>query len=74
MTGAEKSLMLEILKQIQRDVAVLKHGQEELKSSLIIVREDIHSLSGRVLGLEKSQVAVEQRLARIEKRFELVEA
>ena len=74
MKKVTNDLIYEVLKQMQTDIAHLKHGQQELRDSFIIVREDIHSLSGRVLSLEKAQNNVELRLARIEKRFDLVEA
>jgi predicted nucleic acid-binding Zn-ribbon protein len=81
MAKVTNELIYDVLKQLQSDVSTLKHGQQELKDAFIIVREDIHGLSGdihglsgRVLALEKSQNNVEQRLARIEKRLDLVEA
>lgn len=81
MTDADQNLMLEILKEIRSDVADLKQSDGEIQLGIIGIREDIygtngelHSLSGRILGLEKSMHSVDRRMKRIETRLNLVDA
>ena len=74
MTEADQNLMLEILKQIQGDMAVVIKDVQELKSGQIRIREDIHSQSGHIISLEKSVLDLDERVQRIEKRLDLVEA
>lgn len=74
MPEADESLVLEILKQIQADIAVMKGDLQELKQGQVRIREDVHSTGGHVISLEKSIMDLDQRIQRIEKRLELVEA
>ena len=74
MTDANQELMLEILKDIQRRVSHIESGQKELQVSLVRTREEIHLLGGHIISLEKSVMDVDQRVQRIEKRLDLVEA
>lgn len=71
---SDQDLMLEILKQLQADLSSVKKDVGELKEGQIRIREDVHSLSGHVLSLERTQHAFDNRLQRIEKRLDLVDA
>ena len=74
MTEANQSLVLEILKQIQGDMATMKADIHELKQGQVRIREDVHANSGHVISLEKTIMDLDQRVQRIEKRLDLVEA
>ena len=69
-----QDLMLEILKQLQTDLSSVKKDVGELKEGQIRIREDVNSLSGHVLSLERTQHAFDNRLQRIEKRLGLIDA
>ena len=73
-TKVSMELMHELFKQIQADVSLVKDGQHALKQGQIRIRNEIHELKGDILRLAQSHVGRETRLARIEKRLNLVEA
>jgi hypothetical protein len=64
----DPTLIFEVLKKIQTDVAHIRedHGQQ-----LISLREQIHNLQGDLLRLDKN---VMHRPDRIERRLELTDA
>lgn len=74
MSEADQSLVLEILKKIQGDTSAMKADIQELKQGQVRIREDLHINSGHVISLEKSILDLDQRVQRIEKRLDLVEA
>ena len=74
MTEADENLMLEILKQIQSGMSVIKKDIQELKQGQVRIREDINISAGHVISLEKSVLDLDERVQRIEKRLDLVEA
>jgi hypothetical protein len=74
MAEPTNELMLEILKEIQKDVAQIKATQADHTRQFIRVREDINNLRGDDLRRETIQAQMDTRLARIETRLNLHDA
>lgn len=74
MTQITNELMFEVLKDLQQRLGRIEGSVKELHMGQVGIREDLHSLSGRVLSSEKTMLTVDDRLQRIERRLELVEA
>ncbi len=74
-------LMLEILKQLQKDMADVKatladHTRQfiRVREDINSVREDINGLRGDDLRREAVQAKMDERLQRIENRLNLTDA
>lgn len=75
MTEAAKSeLMLEILKKIQADVAVMKADLSDVKAMQLRLREDFNRFEGDLLRFERIEAGTQLRLDRIETRLNLTDA
>jgi hypothetical protein len=68
-----ESLVLEVLKRLQSDMADLKQGQRSVRDELIGVRQQLHVLQGDVLRLEGDIAGILVRLDRIDSRLDLAE-
>jgi predicted nuclease with TOPRIM domain len=66
-------LIYEVLKTLQKDVAFIKGDLREMKSALIGVREQLHTLEGNSLRQERMMAALETRIERIETRLNLTD-
>ena len=64
-------LMYEVLKKIQADVSHIRGRTDDHDQQFISLREQINSLQGDLIRLDKH---VMQRLDRIERRLELTDA
>ncbi len=64
----------ELLKLIRADISSVKDNVQDLKQGQIAIRDEIHSLKGDVLRIERSNATIDVRLERMEKRLDLVEA
>jgi uncharacterized UPF0160 family protein len=64
-------LIFEVLKKIQDNVAHIRTRVDDHDQQFIAMREQIHNLEGHILRLDRQMV---ERLGRIERRFELVDA
>ncbi len=67
-------LMLEILKQLQKDMADVKATLADHTHQLIRVREELNGLRGDDIRREVLQAQMDHRLERIEKRLNLSDA
>ena len=74
MTEEAQNLMLEILKRIQADLSDMKNGQRDIKSELISIKSQLHSMQGDALRQERTLAAFQLDLDRIKTRFDLVDA
>jgi predicted nucleic acid-binding Zn-ribbon protein len=74
MTAESESLMLEILKRIQADIADLKDDLAMLKIRATAVDEHLSGLFISVSGNNARLDRVDERLARIERRLDLTDA
>jgi hypothetical protein len=67
-------LMLEILKQLQKDMADVKATLADHTRQFIRVREELNGLRGDDIRREVLQAQMDHRLERIEKRLNLSDA
>ena len=74
MADDPQNLMLDHLRAIRNDLAVVKASQEDHTRQLIQIREDINRLRGDDLRRESVQLHMDQRLDRIEARLNLADA
>ncbi len=74
MAEVSNELIYEVLKKIQADVAHIKARVDDHDQQFIALREQVHSLQGDVLRLERQGATVSHRLERIEQRLGLVDA
>ena len=74
MNEASENSILEILREIQSDVSVIKHDIKELKSGLASLRQEVHTLKGDLLRQERAIAMLDMRVERIENRLDLRDA
>ncbi len=67
-------LMLEILKQLQKDMVDVKATLADHTRQFIRVREELNGLRGDDIRREVLQAQMDHRLERIEKRLNLSDA
>jgi hypothetical protein len=73
MTAASE-LMLEILKRLQADMAVVKVDVADVKAMQLRLREDFNRFEGDLLRFERIEAGTQLRLDRIEVRLGLNDA
>jgi chromosome segregation ATPase len=73
-TEETENLVLELLRALRADISSLKEGQRDIKSEIISVRNQIHSMQGDFLRQEKDLAIVRVDVERIKERLNLVEA
>jgi hypothetical protein len=73
-TEETENLVLELLRALRADISSLKAGQRDIKSEIISVRNQIHSMQGDFLRQEKDLAIVRVDVERIKERLNLVEA
>lgn len=69
--NVSNDLIYEVLKALQKDVAAIKADTREMKSALIGIREQLHTLDGNFLRQERVMASFDTRIDRIETRLEL---
>ncbi len=74
MTDETTNLVLEILRKVQGDIAFIRHDVTELKTSVILIRQDINTLKGDLLRQEHAIALLDTRVERIENRLNLSDA
>lgn len=73
MAEVSSELIYEVLKQIRDDVALLKHGQSELKSEMQAFRGHMIAMQQDIHNIYTTLYRYDDRLERIERRLDLVE-
>jgi hypothetical protein len=73
MAAQTDSLVMDILRKIQSDLADVKTRGQDLATGLTGIREQLHVMEGNALRMERTVATVLVRLDRIEKRLELVD-
>ena len=66
-------LMLPLLREIRAGQDDAKTDRQEIKDSILSLREDVHGLRGDVLRIEKGLASVELDVDRIKTRLDLVD-
>lgn len=64
-------LLLEHLKAIQGRMAVLEHGQADIKSSLISIQQHMVGFMTGTAAHESAIAMIQSRLERIERRLDI---
>ena len=72
--NASMELMHELMKQMHGSLARIEKDTGELKQGQIRIRDDLNTMRGDDLRLERMIAELDSRLERIEKRLDLVEA
>lgn len=73
MTDADQSLMLEILKRIQADMAALKTDVVEMKVQQSLMGQQLGALTTAFYTSQSRLDKIDGRLDRIERRLELTD-
>lgn len=73
MADASNELLHEVLKQIQKEVRLLKDGQGEIKQELVSIRGYLISINQDISNIYGTLSRHDERLDRIERRLELRE-
>ena len=73
MTAADQSLMLEILKRIQADIADMKHDLTGIRVELGAMGQQLGALTTAVYSGKSDVDALRRRIERIEQRLELTD-
>ena len=73
MTDETQNLVLDILRKIQADIAILKTDIKDIKNQLIDIRTHLVTMQNDALRQERAMAAVQLRIERIESRLELTE-
>lgn len=73
MTDADQSLMLEILKRIQADIADMKHDLTGIRVELGAMGQQLGALTTAVYSGKSDVDALRRRIERIEQRLELTD-
>ena len=68
-----ESLVLDILRRLQSDMADLKQGQRSIRDELIGVKQQLHAMQGDSLRREQEIAGILVQLDRINTRLDLVE-
>lgn len=74
MVEVNNQLIYEVLKKIRRDAVHIKARVDDNHQQFIALREQLHSVQGDVLRLERQGSSVSHRLERIEQRLGFVDA
>jgi hypothetical protein len=74
MGGEPQDLLMEILRPIQADVAVLRNNDQEFRSQLIDIRQLLVTMQNDALRQERSMAAMQVELDRVKSRLELRDA
>jgi predicted nucleic acid-binding Zn-ribbon protein len=67
------TVVLDILRRLQSDMADLKHVQRSIRDELIGIRQQLHALQGDVLRQEQEIAGIQMQLDRVNTRLDLVE-
>ena len=73
MVEQSESLVLEILRRIQSDIAEIKNDIKDLKAGQIETRMQLHSMDGNVLRQERTMAALQVKVDRIETRLDFTD-
>lgn len=73
MTDADQSLMLEILKRLQADMAALKSDVMEMKVQQSLMGQQLVALTTAFYTSQSRLDKIDSRLDRIERRLELTD-
>ncbi len=73
MTDADQSLMLEILKRLQADMAALKSDVMEMKVQQSLMGQQLGALTTAFYTSQSRLDKIDSRLDRIERRLELTD-
>jgi predicted nucleic acid-binding Zn-ribbon protein len=73
MVEQTESLVLEILRRMQADMAEMKSDIKDLKTGQIEIRMQLHSMDGNVLRQERTIAAVQVKVDRIETRLDFTD-
>ncbi|WP_260599343.1 pre-mRNA-splicing factor SPF27 family protein [Sphingomonas endolithica] len=73
MTDERADIMLEILKNIQADVAAIKKEQTSQGIRLLALEDHIRGLIGTIYGIQSDVADLKMRVDRIEKRLGLAD-
>ena len=74
MTDAPDNIVLEHLRAIRADVAVIKADLADVKAMQLRMREDFNRFEGDLLRFERIEAGTQLRLDRIETRLNLTDA
>jgi hypothetical protein len=74
MTNTPESLVLEHLRVIRTDVAMIKADLADVKAMQLRMREDFNRFEGDLLRFERIEAGMQLRLDRIETRLNLTDA
>jgi hypothetical protein len=74
MTDTPESLVLEHLRAIRADVAMIKADLSDVKAMQLRMREDFNRFEGDLLRFERIEGGTQLRLDRIETRLNLTDA
>lgn len=74
MTATGNQLMVEILRKLQPDMAVVKADVAHVKAMQLRLREDFNRFEGDMLRFERIEAGTQLRLDRIEVRLGLNDA
>lgn len=66
-----ESLMLEVLKQIQHDLSLIKQDVREIKAQNISTQHRLTALDSDKTRQDESNIYIQERLDKIEKRLEI---
>lgn len=71
MTDERADLMLEILRNIQGDIAAIKREQVSQGIRLLALEDHVRGLIGTIYGIQSDVADLKMRVDRIEKRLGL---
>jgi len=74
MPNTPESLVLEHLRVIRTDVAIIKADLADVKAMQLRMREDFNRFEGDLLRFERIEAGTQLRLDRIETRLNLTDA
>lgn len=73
MVEQTETLVLEILRRIQADIAEMKTDIKDLKAGQIEIRMQLHSMDGNLLRQERTIAALHVKVDRIETRLDFTD-
>lgn len=71
MTEETDNLVLDILRKLQADIAILKTDVKDIKNQLIDIRTHLVTMQNDALRQERAMASLHLRIERIESRLEL---